>query len=163
MDLSQWKLWTYFVTRRFVGKSDLKHELFVADARRIAYNRRCSTLKYLKTCSPALPNPTKGVDWLLTDDRDGESLEGTTVSHDLGFTFCYVSTHEAKPEVAITAGTFLILIYMKIDLFRNVSDFRNLFRDGQSPHCILRVFITSCRVNSTNVLYQCYISLHGQV
>ena len=62
MDLSQWKLWTYFVTRRFVGKSDLKHELFVADARRIAYNRRCSTLKYLKTCSPALPNPTKGVD-----------------------------------------------------------------------------------------------------
>ena len=32
--------------------------------------------------------------------------------------------------------------------------------DGQSPHCILlvRVFITSCRVNSTNVLYQCYIS-----
>ena len=40
----------------------------------------------------------------------------------------------------------------------NISDFRNLFRDGQSPHCILRVLITSCRVNSTNLLYQCYIS-----
>ena len=38
----------------------------------------------------------------------------------------------------------------------NISDFRNLFRDGQSPHCTLRAFITSCRVNSTNVLYQCY-------
>ena len=77
-----------------------------------------------------------------------------------GLTFCCVSTHEAKLEVAITAGTFLILIYTKIDLFRNISDFRNLFRDGQSPHCTLRVFITSCRVHSTNVLYQCYISLH---
>ena len=68
-----------------------------------------------------------------------------------------------RSSPVLTAGTFLILIYMKIDLFRNVSDFRNLFRDGQSPHCILRVFITSCRANSTNVLYQCYISLHGRV
>ena len=49
----------------------------------------------------------------------------------------------------------------KIGLFRNISDFRNPFRDGQSPHCILRVFTTSCRVNSTNVLCQCYISLHA--
>ena len=69
--------------------------------------------------------------------RPGESLEGATVSYDLGFTFCYVSTLEAKLEVAITAGTFLILIYAKIGLFRNASDFRNLFRDGHSPHCIL--------------------------
>ena len=32
------------------------------------------------------------------------------------------------------------MLYTKIGLFRNVSDFRNLFRDGQSSHCILRVF-----------------------
>ena len=55
----------------------------------------------------------------------------------------------------------MILMNTNIDRFRNVSNFRNLFRDGQRPHCILRVFITSCRVNSTNVLYQCYISLHN--
>ena len=50
--------------------------------------------------------------------------------------FVYFFTREAKLEVAITAGTFLILIYTKIDLFRNISDCRNLFRDGRSPHCM---------------------------
>ena len=48
----------------------------------------------------------------VPDDRDGESLEGTTVSQDLGFTFCYVSTHEAKLEVAITAGISLFDLYL---------------------------------------------------
>ena len=49
---------------------------------------------------------------------------------------------------------------LKIDRFRNISNYRNLFRDGQSPHCILRVFITSYRVNSTNVVCICEPELY---
>ena len=69
---------------------------------------------------------------------------------------------QAKLEVAITAGTFLILIYMKIDLFRNVSDFRNLFRDGQSPHCILQITASLYTTCIYHILqsqpYQCAVS-----
>ena len=53
-------------------------------------------------------NPSAHVRWLTLWE-----LPKSTRPHIMGFTFCYVSTHEAKLEVATTAGTFLILIYTK--------------------------------------------------
>ena len=61
------------------------------------------------------------------------------------------STSEVARQKDRRPFIFDLLIYTKIDLFRNIYDCRNLFRDGQSPHCILRLFITSLAI--TGILH----------
>ena len=84
--------------------------------------------------------------------RRNEISRGDDCHHELGFTFV-MFPHRKRQEVAITTEIFLK--HRAKSVTQKYRDHRNLFRDGQSPHCILLcIYHTHAESTLLSVLYQ---------